>query len=111
MEAGNEMSCREACKVVIDAIETIYAHEDDAEFVRVWLDQTKKACEEALAEPPRQCDAGTPEEQVMRWREFCSCEKGGVCDGCPCLKNSKGVEDCYAKWAQMPYEAKEGGAK
>ena len=75
------------------------------------LCEAKTAINAALSAPPRNCDVGTAEEQVLRWRGFCACEKGGVCDGCPCLKNSKGVEDCYAKWAQMPYEAEEGGAK
>lgn len=106
MEANNR-AMREACKVVIDAIETIYAHEDDAEFVRVWLDQTKKACEEALAAPPRNCDVGDTENQHARFVEFC---RTNFCDKCP-LFSSHGMSMCFAKWSQMPYEAEEGGAK
>lgn len=59
---------------------------------------------------PRNCDVGTEEEQVLRWRGFCAREKGGVCDGCPCLADD-GVEACFAKWEQTPYEEKEGGAE
>lgn len=107
MEANNR-AMREACKVVIDAIETIYAHEDDAEFVRVWLDQTKKACEEALAAPPRNCDVGTAREQNRRFERYCDSE---VCECKMCKNVSKYLVKafCALAWSQMPYE--EGGAE
>ena len=70
------------------------------------LCEAKTAINAALSAPPRNCDVGTAEEQVLRWREFCAYKNGGVCDGCPCLAND-GVEACYARWEQMPYEAED----
>lgn len=63
--------------------------------------------EHALAAPPRNCDAGTPEEQTARYDKFCNTnitvEK--CCTDCPAL----GVADCKLAWAQMPY--KKGATK
>ena len=69
--------------------------------------------------PPRNCDVGTPDEQVERFEDFClkhiGCaeETGGRhCVGCPLEKASKkATQKCELYWVQMPYEAKEGGAK
>lgn len=67
----------------------------------------------ALAEPRRNCDVGTAEEQTKRMHEnYCShCECYVIPSdaepyGCPLYE--QGV-DCRLKWAQMPYE--EGGNK
>lgn len=56
----------------------------------------------ALAEPRRNCDVGTAEEQMERHYIFCSKNKECHPDSSRCMM-------CYAKWAQMPY--KEGGAE
>lgn len=66
----------------------------------------------ALSDPPRQCDVGTAEEQAERMRLYCNShgeDESGCfrCDKCPFLT----VERCELAWAQMPYEAQEGGAK
>jgi hypothetical protein len=65
----------------------------------------------ALAEPPRNCDVGTPQEQIKRWEKFCQEHheywKPGKsltaiqrCN-CPCHEGN----GCnYFIWAQMPYE-------
>lgn len=68
----------------------------------------------ALAEPPRNCDVGTAEEQGKRHNAFCRKHftpdrLGGNCRKCP-LKDRRGWS-CQLAWAQMPYEAEEGGAK
>lgn len=60
----------------------------------------------ALAEPPRNCDVGTAEEQEKRFHEkFCV----KSCLTCPLsgLKRSRKA-DCIMTWTQMPYEAEEG---
>ena len=65
---------------------------------------------DALAEPRRNCDAGTADEQAERFYAFCtrfSSGIGGMCDGnCPCLGSADGCH-CLCKWGQMPY--KKGG--
>lgn len=58
----------------------------------------------ALAEPLRNCDIGTAEEQVKRFRSYCDSK---VCKRRECA--SCGYEElfhhkCALKWAQMPYE-------
>ena len=62
----------------------------------------------ALSAPPRQCDVGTAEEQIERFREFCQAEK---CGRCRCMGGSKSIciDRCAIAWAQMPYAAQEGG--
>jgi hypothetical protein len=69
----------------------------------------------ALAEPVRNCEVGSPEEQQERFDEFCVShytppnKDGVVPDGCdcPCYVRGKGCNE-FA-WAQLPYVEKEGG--
>ena len=82
-------------------------------FCKRCQSETKKKCvavrdaQAALAEPPRNCDVGTAEEQAERFEEFClknhSAEK--LCSEC-CLGERLGnnVDVCQIHWAQMPYE-------
>ena len=57
----------------------------------------------ALAKPPRNCDVGTAEEQMKRqYDTMCNTTKA-------CPDSDWSCKECFAKWAQMPYE--EGGAK
>lgn len=60
----------------------------------------------ALAAPPRNCDVGTAEEQSERCLNFC--HNYPKCTGCPCVGRIK-YGQCEFAWAQLPYEAKEGG--
>ena len=60
----------------------------------------------ALSSPPRNCDVGTSEEQRKRFKVFCRDRQYGSCDGCPVRRSGF----CTLQWAQMPYEAEEGGA-
>lgn len=57
----------------------------------------------ALAEPMRNCDVGTAEEQGERFHAFCKSNKqpGDVYSCDRCKLNS--IEDCELAWAQMPY--------
>ena len=68
------------------------------------LDKAKSA----LAEPRRNCDVGTAEEQDDRYVQFCysHSKNNGNCLGCAVLK-LKGR--CEFAWEQLPYD--EGGAK
>lgn len=59
------------------------------------LDKAKAA----LADPPRNCDVGTVDEQIKRHRDWCNID---VCYESSC-------KICFAKWSQMSYE--KGGAK
>lgn len=62
----------------------------------------------ALAEPVKNCDIGTAEEQAKRFAEYCESE---VCKRkrCKSLAKALCIERCALEWAQMPYT--EGGAK
>lgn len=63
----------------------------------------------AYKSEPRNCDVGTAEEQLKRFKDFCRIiSKDETCDGCPLLPQCSTLEHCTLKWAQMPYE--EGGA-
>lgn len=60
--------------------------------------------EDALAEPVRNCDVGTAEEQSKRFKSYCDSK---VCKRRVC--SSYGYEvlfhhKCFAIWSQMPYE-------
>ena len=67
------------------------------------LDAMVKEISDALAEPPRQCDVGTAEEQAERFKKFCFDHQAPWhgCTNCPVLMSEK----CALTWAQMPYEA------
>lgn len=95
---GNQIKMRETLLVVRDALDTISAHEDDIEFVRAWIGQTKEAVQEALSAPARQCDVGTAEDQEARYKMT------GEVYHTLTLTNA-------LRWAQTPYEAQEGGEK
>lgn len=56
-----------------------------------------KIVETALAEPPRECDVGCVEDQILRYSEFCRNHK-----------KLKAPPIHSLEWAQRPYE---GGAR
>jgi hypothetical protein len=98
---------REALK---DAKRTLGRWREDLP-VSAWeeVDTTILEIQTALAEPLRNCDVGTAEEQYARFVDFCwryrTVSVGGnsSCNDCPI----KGRKVCQLAWAQMPYE-KEG---
>ena len=65
-------------------------------------------CKAALAEPARNCDVGTAQEQTARFAEFCYKNKNAesCCADCPIFTKRvpRGAE-CELTWAQMPYES------
>lgn len=93
----NAAKMREALEVALRTIRGII----DGKIVFDCRDQLKAA----LAAPPRNCDIGTAEEQLKRFKDFCRIiSKDETCDGCPLLPQCSTLEHCTLKWAQMPYE-------
>ena len=55
----------------------------------------------------RNCDVGTPEEQIKRFKAFCN--KFEDCKGCS-FSFTRGMAECAFQWSQTEYK-KEGSAK
>ena len=98
---GNQQKMREALDAAMRfignlEIEPYSPLDEDASELR-------QKIMDALSAPARQCDVGTAEEQVVRFRdamvhecfadEYCRC---------------KDAAQCFARWAQTPYAAQEG---
>lgn len=98
METNNKL--REACAHIVDYVQSAMCHATDA-HVLDYLTQVEMWAKAALAEPVKNCEVGTPEEQEGRWNEACNKFKIR-CRTRSCYR-------CAFDWAQMPYE--EGGAK
>ena len=121
MMEGNQMKMREAVVALLDALDSLGCDESTATltaFVPDMADSSARClaafrkAKEALSAPPRNCDVGTAEEQTYRIRLYCKShgvDESGCfrCEKCPFLTTDK----CELAWAQMHYEAQEGGAK
>lgn len=102
MSSKQREALSDACYAMFNFLKTHYGscYEEMANA----LDKAKAA----LAEPIRNCDVGTAEEQYARVRAFCKRHKVGLrCVDCPV--NGVLPKNCALIWAQMPYE--EGGAE
>jgi hypothetical protein len=68
--------------------------------VSAWeeVDTTILEIQTALAEPPRNCDVGTAEEQYVRFRDMC------VNTNCEGLVKHNTLSEYAFAWSQMPYE-------
>lgn len=88
---GNAAAMRE----VLVSIRALIDDEPDGTPM---IDAMKATVDAALSSPARNCDVGTPEEQEARYKMT------GEVYHTLTLKNS-------LAWAQMPYEAEEGGAE
>ena len=95
---GNMAKCRDALVEVNGALDNIMDYDVDGV-----LHRCVSIIKQALAEPPRNCDVGSAEEQTRRFRRYCDMTKCEYCE----LRYIVGA--CSLKWAQMPYE--EGGKK
>lgn len=107
MEANNAQ--REALANLVDVIDRY-----DSGSPLWWHDGAKgviplKNAKAALAEPVKNCEVGTVKEQNVRYNKFCHAHRSSenCCGGCPL----NGESCCELAWAQLPYEAREGGAK
>ena len=58
----------------------------------------------ALAEPLKNCEVGTAEEQSVRFHDYCltHSKRSVVCLDCPLCGKS---EMCEFAWADLPYES------
>lgn len=108
---GNAAALREALVEALNKVNDAY---DILSKPCVTLEEARQACREArgiiipaLSAPPRNCDVGTSEEQCKRWRKFCDTKR--CCEICACSKGNGISADCFAKWAQMPYEEERKG--
>ena len=122
MEANNMKAMRDEVSGLLAWAESNLRLSPDLlkEGTRECCEMVVACCKSALSEPPRQCDAGTPDEQAERFENFClkhiGCaeETGGKhCLCCPLVKASEKItQKCELHWAQMPYkEGKTDGIK
>lgn len=104
---------------------------DSSNSLATWMSSLADKIRKAdSSRPLRNCDVGTEEEQVERFKEYCQSnmqyyrDMFGTHEGaggwdcrayCPIGKmidkNDSLCDHCQLVWAQMPYEAKEGDAK
>jgi phage shock protein A len=95
LHVGNAAKMREALEKVVE----IAKREWNAFRETSAMYEMHEICTAALAEPLRNCDVGTAEEQYSRFYECCKYQK------MPCLLSyDYRCEECYSKWAQMPYK-------
>lgn len=110
---GNQMKMLNALKGIADICDGKVECKSTSEERLLIYNLAKSA----LTAPQRNCDVGTAEEQHRRFIDYCN-----TCDcpmGCIHRKEFIGMLDtrcasmlkCYIRWAQMPYESEEGGAK
>lgn len=114
MEANKMKAMREAVKHMIDTADSI-AMRNPTGIIGKLAFHIKQTGDAALAEPPRNCDVGTAEEQAKRFYKFCMANSSairGMCDSkCLCIDSGDKCH-CLTKWAQMPYEeGKTDGSK
>ena len=102
---GNAAKIRLAFASISDYAKSAACHTEDAHLLG-YLNQIESWAEDALAEPPRNCDVGTAEEQIERFQWFCGTRP---CDGCTLKNKVNETLDCAIHWSQLPYE--EGDSK
>ena len=104
---SNVQKMREALGDVYNILEKIQLytpHISDISLMRAFrgrVCRAKRVIDTALCAPPRNCDVGTPQEQVARWNDYCDDVTRGDCPP------SAGCRSCALYWAQMPYESED----
>ena len=77
------------------------------------IEEVRQVCQKAravlISMPQRNCDVGTADEQSERFDKFCDEQCMKSCKACPVYKEKITDTECFSRWAQMPYEAKEEG--
>jgi len=56
----------------------------------------------ALAEPLKNYEVGTTEEQIKGWQKFC--DEHYCCKECELNKDGDLTAVCFSHWSKMPYE-------
>ena len=79
---------------------TMTGESEDRGVVDGWALRLCDIVSITLAEPLRNCDVGTAEEQIARFNKFCFPIKCSECQ----LHTDEDLHDCIFRWAQMPYE-------
>ena len=102
METNNKL--REALNDIIDKIDK---WRTDGSMEHWQYSQLSDIADAALAEPVKNYEVGTAEEQAPRFDCFCQIEKGN-CGDCPLWVSGTVGHNCELRWAQMPYIEKEG---
>ncbi len=92
---GNQMKMREALEEIRDATHAWISVGGIS--ARRTIEMVFDIACAALSAPQRNCDVGTAEEQTKRHLLYC---KSCVCN----LKLPYGCAECFARWAQTPYE-------
>ena len=108
---------REACELCIKQMSDAICDNDFGDDI-VYLVGCMKTCIErlraAVVAPRLNCEVGTAEEQLERWKRFCvehhePWKHGVIATGacsCPCFRHN----DCNSfAWGQMPYESEAKG--
>jgi hypothetical protein len=98
MSSKQREALSDACYAMFNFLKTHYGscYEEMANA----LDKAKAA----LAEPLKNCEVGTAEEQSVRFYDYCltHSKDSVVCLDCPLCDKS---EMCEFVWAQLPYES------
>lgn len=102
-ERGDFAKLREACANIAEYARSAQCHTEDA-HVLGYLNQIEGWAKAALAEPPRQCDIGTADEQANRFQRFCTQHGECMDSDCTCPMLSK-PRPCEFAWMQLPYES------
>ena len=110
-----EFTPRTACQWILDVVMELRERNPKVvDCVRSAIDLIERYATDGVNAPTRNCDVGTAEEHAQRFYNFCESNSSGIngmCKPtCPCIDCFDKCQ-CFAKWAQMPYEDEEGGAK
>ena len=100
-QVGNAAKMREALENIAEYAKSANCHTEDSVMLE-YLNQIESWAEAALADPPRNCDVGTAEEQHARFYNFC--DKIEECKECPLWRGGGLASKCSVYWAQLPYE-------
>lgn len=96
---------REALSEILDLIDK---WRTDGVMEHWQYSQLFDVADTALAEPLRNCDVGTAEEQADRFFNFCDGYHHATgykgCGTCPLWTSGTVGHNCELRWAQMPYE-------
>ena len=106
LQVGNAAAMREALLIVKRLFDGRIMWQPD-------IRKAHEAVDAAISDPPRNCDVGTPEDQSKRFRSFCLNHTSASDVDMECCRChlEKVHAMCELAWAQMPYEAQEGGAE
>lgn len=98
--------CREALECIANNLENRLFGRYPSSATDEWMWKKAKA---ALAEPMKNCEVGTAEEQRDRFDSYCT--KIPMCERCVKCRGTDEVigdeythEECVLAWEQMPYE-------